>query len=88
MERAWEGFKKGAWFDTVNVDDFINLNYTPYDGDESFLAGPTARTIECNERVKELLVEERKAGGTLKVDSSKIMRINAFEPDILSKGRI
>ena len=55
MEKAWEGFRQGVWVDTVNVDDFINLNYTPYDGDESFLAGPTARTVECNERSKNSL---------------------------------
>ena len=87
MNNAWEGFKSGVWMDTINVDDFINTNYTPYDGDESFLAGPTARTTECNERVKELLVEERKAGGTLKVDASRIMRINAFEPGYIIEGK-
>ncbi|MGN0732598.1 MAG: formate C-acetyltransferase [Emergencia sp.] len=87
MNNAWEGFKSGAWMNTINVDDFINTNYTPYDGDESFLAGPTARTTECNERVKELLVEERKAGGTLKVDASRIMRINAFEPGYIIEGK-
>ena len=87
MEKAWEGFRQGVWVDTVNVDDFINLNYTPYDGDESFLAGPTARTVECNEKVKELLVEERKAGGTLKVDSSRIMRVNAFGPGYIIEGK-
>ena len=80
MFKQWEGFKSGAWEESINVDDFINTNYTPYDGDESFLAGPTARTTECNERVKELLLEERKHGGTIKVDESKIMRINAFDP--------
>ena len=72
MNNAWEGFKSGAWMNSINVDDFINTNYTPYDGDESFLAGPTARTTECNEKVKELLVAERKNGGTLKVDASRI----------------
>ena len=87
MNNAWEGFKSGVWMDTINVDDFINTNYTPYDGDESFLAGPTARTTECNERVKKLLVEERKAGGTLKVDASRIMRINAFEPGYIIEGK-
>mgnify|MGYP002554506431 CR=1 FL=1 len=60
MNNAWEGFKSGLWETTINVDDFINANYTPYDGDESFLAGPTARTTEVNEKVKALLVEERR----------------------------
>ncbi|MEI3504333.1 MAG: formate C-acetyltransferase [Anaerovoracaceae bacterium] len=85
--KQWEGFKTGVWTDDINVDDFIRLNYTPYEGDESFLAGPTARTTECNERVKELIEEERKNGGTLKVDASRIMRINAFEPGYIIKGK-
>ena len=87
MIKQWEGFKTGVWTDDINVDDFIRLNYTPYEGDESFLAGPTARTTECNEKVKELIEEERKNGGTLKVDASRIMRINAFEPGYIIKGK-
>lgn len=87
MIKQWEGFKTGVWTDDINVDDFIRLNYKPYEGDESFLAGPTARTTECNERVKELIEEERKNGGTLKVDASRIMRINAFEPGYIIKGK-
>ena len=39
MIKQWEGFKTGVWTDDINVDDFIRLNYTPYEGDESFLAG-------------------------------------------------
>lgn len=85
--KQWDGFKTGIWTNEINVDDFINLNYTPYAGDESFLAGPTERTSECNERVKELLIEERNAGGTLKVDASRIMRINAFEPGYIIPGK-
>ncbi|MCI9477282.1 formate C-acetyltransferase [Anaerovoracaceae bacterium 41-7] len=87
MSNAWEGFKSGAWETTINVDDFINTNYTPYDGDESFLAGPTARTTEVNDKVKKLLVEERHNGGTLKVDASRIMRINAFDPGYIIEGK-
>lgn len=87
MLNEWEGFKTGVWTEKINVDDFINANYTPYDGDESFLEGPTSRTIACNERVKILLAEERKAGGTLKVDASKIMRIDAFDPGYIIEGK-
>lgn len=87
MSNAWDGFKTGAWETTINVDDFINTNYTPYDGDESFLAGPTARTTEVNDKVKKLLVEERHNGGTLKVDASRIMRINAFDPGYIIEGK-
>ena len=83
----WNGFKEGRWMTEINVDDFINRNYHPYDGDESFLKGPTARTTECNDKVKELLEAERQAGGTLKVDASRIMRINAFEPGYIVEGK-
>ena len=84
---AWENFKTGAWTETINVDDFINLNYTPYDGDESFLAGPTERTTAVNNKVKDLLVAERKNGGTLKVDASRIMRVNAFGPGYIDEEK-
>ena len=87
MSNPWEGFQTGVWNTTINVDDFINLNYKPYDGDESFLAGPTERTKECNEKVKDLLVQERKNGGTLKVDASRIMRINAYDPGYIIEGK-
>ncbi|MDD4377939.1 MAG: formate C-acetyltransferase [Eubacteriales bacterium] len=87
MKKEWEGFESGLWTEKINVDEFIRLNYTPYDGDESFLEGPTERTNECNEKVKELLVAERKAGGTLKVDASRIMRINAFGPGYIIEGK-
>ena len=86
MRKEWEGFKPGAWMDTIDTDDFIRLNYTPYDGDESFLEGPTERTLRCNDRVRELLREERKAGGTLKVDASRIMRVNAYEPGYIIRS--
>lgn len=87
MNKQWDGFKEGIWQSSINVDDFINLNYTPYDGDSSFLAGPTARTTECNEKVKKLIEEERQNGGTLKVDASKIMRITAFDPGYIIEGK-
>lgn len=83
----WKGFEEGRWTEEINVDDFINRNYHPYDGDESFLKGPTARTEACNQKVNELLEAERKAGGTLKVDASRIMRINAFEPGYILEGK-
>ena len=87
MRKEWEGFVAGNWTEHIDVEEFINLNYTPYDGDESFLAGPTERTKECSEKVQELLVAERKAGGTLKVDASRIMRVNAFGPGYIVPGK-
>ncbi len=58
----WEGFRKGLWQKDINVRDFIQQNYEPYEGDESFLAGPTNRTRDIWKRLNELFVEERKKG--------------------------
>ncbi len=87
MKKEWEGFVSGRWADAIDVEEFIRLNYHPYDGDASFLEGATERTKECYDRVQELLVAERKAGGTLKVDASRIMRINAFGPGYIIPGK-
>ena len=87
MRNEREGFVPGSWTEQIDVEEFIRLNYHPYDGDDSFLAGATERTKECYQRVQELLVAERKAGGTLKVDASRIMRINAFEPGYIVPGK-
>ena len=87
MKKEWKGFNTGSWTEQIDVEEFISLNYKPYDGDDTFLAGPTKRTEECCARVQELLAVERKAGGTLKVDSSRIMRINAFGPGYIVPGK-
>ena len=62
---AWRGFKGVKWTDDVDVRDFIQNNYTPYDGDESFLAGPTEATNKLWGKVQELQKEERAKGGVL-----------------------
>ena len=59
-DAAWRSFKGVKWTDDVNVRDFIQNNYTPYDGDESFLAGSTEATDKLWGRVQELQKEERK----------------------------
>ena len=58
MFEQWNGFKNGKWQDEINVRDFIQLNYTPYEGDESFLCGPTERTKKLNEMFEERLATE------------------------------
>ena len=83
----WNGFKTGMWAEMVDVDDFIRLNYKPYEGDESFLAGPTERTKIVSDRVKELIAEEAAAGGVLKVDATKIMTATAYGPGYIDKER-
>ena len=59
MREAWRGFTGTKWTDDINVRDFIQNNYTPYDGDESFLAGPTAATQTLWDEVQALQKEEQ-----------------------------
>lgn len=87
MSMAWDGFKKGEWNTEVNVDNFIDINYAPYDGDESFLAGPTARTKVVSDKVQNLLIRERDNNGVLAVDASRIMRITAFPPGYIDEEK-
>ncbi len=75
----WHDFKKGRWMKSVDVRDFIQKNYTPYEGDESFLVGPTKRTNELWKKVLDLCEKERKIG-VLDVATDVVSNINAFEP--------
>ena len=65
FKKAWRGFKGTKWTDEVNVREFIQNNYTQYDGAEEFLAAPTAATEKLWGRLQELQAEERKKGGVL-----------------------
>ena len=84
---AWRNFKEGVWCDEINVSNFIKLNYTPYDGDASFLAGPTERTQIVLDKVKKLLIEENEKGGVLDVDTSKVLSILSHAPGYVDKER-
>ena len=71
MAEAWRGFKKdGHWDVDVNVRNFIQTNYTPYDGDESFLEGPTEATDKLWGRLQELQKEEREHNGVLECETA------------------
>ena len=82
----WEGFTPGRWSDSINVRDFIHKNYTPYDGDESFLTGPTEATKKLWEQVMELSRQEREAGGVLDMDTKIISTITSHGPGYLDKS--
>ena len=77
MQEAWEGFEPGTWTGEVDVRDFIQRNYTPYEGDESFLAGPTQRTTDLWADVMALLTHEREQGGVLDMDTKVVTGIVA-----------
>lgn len=72
---AWRGFNKGVWCDGIDVSNFIKMNYTPYDGDSSFLEGPTERTQRTMDRVHELLIAENEKGGVLDVCTERVLSI-------------
>ena len=78
-------FNKGKWQHDIDVRDFIISNYTPYDGDETFLAGTTPRTAKLWEKVAALLEREREAGGVLAIDEHTISGVNAYEPGYIDK---
>ena len=84
--KEWDGFKEGRWSTTsVNVRDFIKKNYTPYDGDESFLAPPTEATSKLWAQVMELSRQEREAGGVLDMDTKIISTITSHGAGYLNK---
>ena len=87
MKQAWQGFKNGIWEREVNVRDFIQKNYTPYDGDDSFLAGPTDATKELWAQVMDLTKQEREAGGVLDMDTKVISTITSHGPGYLNKDK-
>ncbi|MBO5007650.1 MAG: formate C-acetyltransferase [Clostridia bacterium] len=84
---AWEGFESGIWKREINVRSFIKHNYTPYDGDSSFLESPTQDTLDLWEQVMDLTKKEREAGGVLDMDTKIISTITSHGPGYLDKDK-
>ncbi len=84
-KQEWRNFVGGAWQGEVDVRDFIQKNYTPYDGDDSFLKGPTDATKKLWAQVMELSKEEREKGGVLDMDTKIISTITSHGPGYLNK---
>ena len=82
----WKGFEQGKWCDDIDTRDFIQKNYTPYDGDESFLAGPTDATNKLWGKLQELQKEERAKGGVLDMDTHIVTGINAHKPGYIDES--
>ena len=80
MRTEWQGFKKSLWQDEVNVRDFIQNNYVPFDGDEKFLAEPTEATRKLWDVLQKLQAEERAKGGVLDMETNVVSGINAYGP--------
>ena len=79
-------FQKGTWDTDINVRDFIVRNYTPYDGDESFLTPPTSSTQKLWEKVKALMAQEHAAGGVLDIDDQTISNVDAYEAGYIEQA--
>lgn len=82
---AWKDFKKGNWSENIDVLDFINLNYSQYEGDAEFLEGPTENTKKLWDELTFLFKKERDNGGTLDVDVDTISGIDAYAPGYIDK---
>ena len=85
MKEQWQGFKGSKWQDEVDVRDFIQNNYKPYNGDESFLEGPTESTDTLWEKLQKLQKEERAKGGVLDMETEVVSSLTAYGPGYLDK---
>lgn len=85
MKEQWQGFKGTKWLDEVDVRDFIQNNYTPYDGDESFLVGPSKATEKLWDELQKLQKEERSKNGVLDMETEIVSSITAYKPGYLDK---
>jgi len=86
MREEWTGFKGTHWLGDVNVRDFIQNNYVPYDGDESFLEGPTEATEKLWSRLQELQAEERRKGGVLDCETEVVSGLTSYGPGYIDES--
>lgn len=84
--KAWQGFVKGKWSEEVNVRDFIQNNYTPYEGDGAFLAPPTKATIKLWDEILDLSKKEREAGGVLNADTKTVSTLLSHGAGYIDKA--
>ena len=82
----WNGFILGTWQDNIDVRDFIQKNYTPYEGDDKFLEKATERTNNLMKKVQELFKLERQYGGVLDIDTSTVASLTSFSPGYIDKS--
>ena len=85
MKEQWQGFKGSKWQDEVDVRDFIQNNYKPYNGDESFLEGPKESTNTLWAELQKLQKEERAKGGVLDMETEVVSSLTAYGPGYLDK---
>ena len=83
--KNWTGFKSGVWQDEINVRDFIQQNYSAYEGDSSFLAGATERTNGLMKKLENLFALERQFGGVLDIDTATVSSLTSYSPGYIDK---
>ena len=83
--QAWKGFQKGKWQDTIDIRNFIQTNYTPYEGNESFLFDATERTTKLMNKLRQLMQLERAFGGVLDIDTNHVSSLTTYLPGYLDK---
>ena len=83
--KNWYGFSKGVWMDEINVRDFIQANYTEYQGDGKFLEGPTPRTEALMKKLNTLFTLERQYGGVLDIDTATVSSLTSYSPGYIDK---
>ena len=87
MNKEWRNFNEGHWMSDVNVRDFIQKNYTPYEGDESFLEGPSEATNKLWDTLKALQKEERRKGGVLDMETEVVSSITAYKASYMTSDK-
>ena len=87
MREEWNGFIGGDWENNINVRDFIQQNYTPYDGDDGFLSGPTKATLDLWQQVSDLKKQEIENGGVLDMDTDIISTITSHGAGYIDKDK-
>lgn len=85
MNTNYSDFNPGKWQESIDVQNFIQTNYTPYDGDESFVAGPSIKTKHLWDTCKSLLIEEHLNGGVLEIDVSAVSSITSHKPGFIDE---
>ena len=86
QKEQWNGFEGRLWKEEINVRDFVQNNYKPYDGDESFLEGPTEATNKLWGRLQELQKEERAKGGVLDMETKVVAGLTAYGPGYIDES--
>ena len=87
MREEWQGFREGRWLEAVDVRDFIQTNYRPYEEGAEFLCGPTERTEALMKKLEHLFDLERQFGGVLDIDTQTVTSLTNYRAGYLDKER-